>query len=101
MCVGRENPVTRVSNGMSAGADLPRPVGRPQSAANGLFIALVIQIPTVSALVGSAALSHRVDQRERETLSITLSHFLFLLLALLTFPFLLRQNEIWRPSCQF
>ena len=52
-------------------------------------------------LVGSAALGHRVDQRERETLSITLSHFLFLLLALLTFPFLLGEKDIWRPSCQF
>ena len=29
---------------------LPRPGGRPQSAASGLFIALVIQIPAVSAL---------------------------------------------------
>ena len=36
-------PVTGVSNGMGGGADLPRPGGRPQSAASGLFIALVIQ----------------------------------------------------------
>ena len=52
-------------------------------------------------LVGSAALGHRVDQRERETLSITLSHSLFLLLALLISPFLLGEKEIWRPSFQF
>ena len=56
---GRANPVTttRVSNGMAGGADLifprrylPRPGSRPQSAASGLFIALVIQIPAVSVL---------------------------------------------------
>ena len=50
------NLFTRVSNGMAGGADLtsnhlPRPGSRPQNAASGLFIALVIQIPAVSALI--------------------------------------------------
>ena len=42
-------PVTEVSNGMAGGADLilPRPGYRPQRR---LIIALVIQIPAVSAL---------------------------------------------------
>ena len=43
---------------------LPRPGGRPQSAASGLFIALVIQIPAVSALVKTSQNASTVREVE-------------------------------------
>ena len=58
-------PVTGVSNGMEGGADLPRPGSRLQNAASGLNIALVIQIPEITALGGIGEGSRRKRRKSK------------------------------------
>ena len=53
---------------------LPRPGGRPYSAASGLYIALVIQIPAVTALTPSAHLPPRRSTRSPLEVVRVLSH---------------------------